>query len=71
MNYEIKKVWRNVKTSQLYCGMFVTGHTLFFHTLHKFHLHKLCHPCSSQNFAKIALSPGVQVLWDRLGLGQG
>lgn len=42
----------------------------FFYTLHKFHLHKLCRPCSSQRPAKNALSPGVKILCDRLGPGQ-
>lgn len=45
-------------------------HFFFLYTLHKFHLHKLCRPCSSQSLAKIALSLRVKILCDRLGLGQ-
>lgn len=40
----------------------------FFYTLHKLHLHTLCHPYSSQSLTKIALSPSSKcfVLEDKI-----
>lgn len=66
---EWKKLAKPLKYIEV-CFSRDTSRLSFLYTLHKFHLHKVCCPYSSQSLANIGLYPGIKMLCDTLGCGQ-
>lgn len=65
------EVWRNMAKPPKYVEVCLSQDASgFFLTLHKFHLHKVCCPYSSQSLVKIDLFSGIKTLCNTLGHGQ-